>query len=295
MAAKNPSEKDIWQKTLRKMLPPGAPFPDEEHLDYSIAVEYQGPPVPYNVPSVEPFDFNNGSIPTTSIISTLPDLLPLSSIPIAVPVAGIWRPADSQRSDSESRSTDDEDAEVRRQAVVRFDVSNRGDTASSRGFSEKETDSPLRVGIGKKVSRRGNCSRCGKGNKLKEKEVCFVCGARFCKNCVLKAMGSMPEGRKCVSCIGQPIEESMRSSLGKCSRILGKVCSPLEVKQIMKAEKECFSNQLRPHQIVVNGRQLRVKEMEELLGCPVPPQKMKPGKYWYDKDSGLWGKVLKLF
>ncbi|KAF8036322.1 hypothetical protein BT93_C2138 [Corymbia citriodora subsp. variegata] len=327
-----------WEKALRRMLPAGAPLPDEEHLDYSIAVEYDGPPVPYDVPRVDPVEI------AESVSARSPPLADLSAIPVAAPIApkiprfgrpgnGVAfkdsPPVESQRASSVSRAqlepeyeaegesgdlfsgdlgaldanngeAGGENAEPRRAAVVTFTTprdseyseedQEEANNSSSSPVSTAATESPA---VAKKAPRkRGLCSRCGKRNRLKEREVCLVCDARYCGNCLLKAMGSMPEGRKCVSCIGKPIDEAKRSGLGKCSRILGRVCSPLEVRQIMKAERECAANQLRPEQLVVNGRLLRQDELAEILGCPIPPQKLKPGKYWYDKDSGLWGKMI---
>ena len=75
-------EGKAWEDALRKMLPAGAPLPDEKHLDYSIAVEYQGPLVPYQVPKVDPLDLD--FIPVRP--STVSTILDLSLIPVAMPI-----------------------------------------------------------------------------------------------------------------------------------------------------------------------------------------------------------------
>ncbi|KAK3006881.1 hypothetical protein RJ639_016393, partial [Escallonia herrerae] len=56
------SESKSWEAVLWKMLPVGAPLPDEEQLNYFIAVDYEGPPA-------DPVDLDSISILTSSILS----------------------------------------------------------------------------------------------------------------------------------------------------------------------------------------------------------------------------------
>jgi hypothetical protein len=318
---------ESWKELVRKMVPPGVPLPeDETKLDYSIAMVYDGPPVSYDVPEVEPLDVSSHMIPTAEPLSESQRLVSNLGLPVTEPIplpvsriAGVaGSPNQTPRVSASSESVvsvllnpDFSSAsasaspgsvhnslshppkqmanEVKRVPVVTF---NTVDRSERKDVDIEKPVYPDYIGFSKEKKKQKSrvCYRCGKW-RWETKESCLVCDAKYCSNCVLRAMGSMPEGRKCVICIGQPIDESKRSKLGKHSRVLSRLLSPLEVKQIMKAEKECSANQLRPEQLIVNGHPLKPEEMAELLGCPLPPRKLKPGRFWYDKESGLWGKV----
>lgn len=61
---------------------------------------------------------------------------------------------------------------------------------------------------------------------------------------------------------------------------------------IIKAEKSPEVRQLAPGDIFVNGKALTSRELAMLQSCRYPPKKLTPGNYWYDRVSGLWGKVI---
>nr|CAB3469238.1 unnamed protein product [Digitaria exilis] len=316
-----------WEDLVRRMFPPGTAIPDPPaNLDYSIALEYDGPPVSYELPRIDPvhiptadpvsgpLGLATAAVPVAPVVGHARRANPPPQPPRVAPVQRPQQPSAPQansatpaRDEEEEYSDDDGSSRSaksshsqgqhkaaarsaapggRRAQVVTFGVAEDSNKYDSKEFDEV---SEQYVAVTRTEKKGKTCHRCKK-SKWESKEACIVCDARYCSHCLLRAMGSMPEGRKCVTCIGQPIDESKRSKLGKGSRILSRLLSPLEVKQILKVEKECQANQLRPEQLIVNGFPLHDEEMEDLLGCQRPPGNLKPGRYWYDKESGLWGK-----
>lgn len=185
---------------------------------------------------------------------------------------------------------------VKRPSVVTFVELESNETMVDEDFVDSEGGSRCSSAIdvrprAVRAGKKGTCYRCLKGNRLTEREVCIVCSAKYCRSCVLKAMGSMPEGRKCVTCIGYMIDENKRKSLGKFSRMLKHLLSDFQVKQIMHDEMFCEANQVPAEHVHVNGEPLDWDQLMKLLSCPNPPKGLKPGFYWYDKASGFWGKV----
>ncbi|KAK8463803.1 hypothetical protein PHAVU_011G050100 [Phaseolus vulgaris] len=298
--------------SLLKSLRPGVPSVhdagDDFSYEYSFAEEYKGPPLSYSIPEVLPFNLDQ--IPLAPVAHSPPHNL---SLPVIQPFRKT-NPELASRASSvssnplsckeEDHDDDDDDPvspkHVKRPSVVTFrdpetneivDDEEIVESVSGESNSNNSNSNNNRVRPhAERGGKKGSCYRCLKGSRLTEREVCIVCGAKFCRNCVLRAMGSMSEGRKCVTCIGYRIDEDKRGNLGKPSRMLKYLLSKGEVKQIMKDEMFCKTNQIPAEDVRVNGEPLDLDQLTLLLTCSNPPKGLKPGFYWYDKASGFWGK-----
>ncbi|ESQ53686.1 hypothetical protein EUTSA_v10024380mg [Eutrema salsugineum] len=211
--------------------------------------------------------------------------LPLSSSPSSAEVREDTE--DDLRASDCSNGVEADGETVNR---VKFVVPSEGSECDESSYIS-DGESIAATPRAERKGKRGSCYRCLMGNRFTEKEVCIVCDAKYCFNCVRRAMGAMPEGRKCQSCIGIRIDESKRGSLGKCSRMLKRLLTDSELQQVMSAEISCKANQLPSRLIAVNDKPLDEEELYMLQTCPNPPKKLKPGDYWYDKVAGYWGKV----
>ncbi|KAK8567829.1 hypothetical protein V6N13_105774 [Hibiscus sabdariffa] len=301
---------------------------DDINVEYSFAIEYHGPPVSFDIPKAVPVDVDR--LPTAAPVSSsyvltdisLPVIQPLvkakpvtkdkkigselNSVPKLSNESSTQVDSDTTDSALSSPSLSSSEVSsqkgenhnngttchVKRPSVVTFRDPESCDVVQEElNSNHSETESTLTAAQSiERKGKKGSCYRCLKGNRFTEKEICIVCDAKFCYKCVLRAMGSMPEGRKCVTCIGRKVNESRRGSLGKCSRMLKRLLNELEVQQAMSSEKTCKANQLPPELVVVNEEPLNRDELYVLQTCQNAPKKLKPGPYWYDKVSGFWGK-----
>ncbi|KAF0929161.1 hypothetical protein E2562_016400 [Oryza meyeriana var. granulata] len=273
-----PPAETAWARALRKLLPAGAPLPDEEQLDYSFSVDLAD---------------SAGERPLPRSSADGPPLLPLARHRRRI--SRLLRPSPPRRRHPPPPPPPERAPSPPSSSDANTSPASSPPRCSSSSPPPPPLLPPPAAASNPGGKRRGACARCGKGGIgmgiLREREECLACGARYCAGCVLRAMGSMPEGRKCVGCIGRPVPETRRRArLGKGSRLLARLLAPAEVRQVMRAERGCAANQVRPGEILVNGRGLSQGELDLLLGCALPPERLAAGRYWYDKDSGLWGK-----
>ncbi|KAF0910659.1 hypothetical protein E2562_004653 [Oryza meyeriana var. granulata] len=197
-----PPSETAWARALRKLLPAGAPLPDEEQLDYS---------------SVDLAD-SAGERPLFRSSADGPPLLPLARHRRRI--SRLLRPSPPRRRHPPPPPPPERAPSPPSSSDANTSPASSPPRCSSSSPPPPPLLPPPAAASNPGGKRRGACARCGKGGIgmgiLREREECLACGARYCAGCVLRAMGSMPEGRKCVGCIGRPVPETRRRArLGK--------------------------------------------------------------------------------
>ncbi|GLJ30090.1 hypothetical protein SUGI_0595010 [Cryptomeria japonica] len=76
---------------------------------------------------------------------------------------------------------------------------------------------------------------------------CLVCGRVYCKNCVTNGMGDMPEGRKCIACVGHRFSQRYIARAGNLGCCVS-VPSPVKQAELKWAELGARKPRNRPTQ-----------------------------------------------
>ncbi|KAK1264845.1 hypothetical protein QJS04_geneDACA017011 [Acorus gramineus] len=69
------------------------------------------------------------------------------------------------------------------------------------------------------------------------KNRCLVCGRVYCRKCVSAGMGEMPEGRKCIECLGRRFSQRYIQKAGKVGCCCSRYSSMVKQQELMWAEK----------------------------------------------------------
>ncbi|GFY89651.1 extra-large G-protein 1 [Actinidia rufa] len=299
---------------------------DEDYsVEYSFAVEYSGPPVSYNIPQAVPVDIDR--IPTASVVS-MASISSNLSLPVIQPITK-GDPLKKKLSKKFKLSSEDAVSPKSASHSIEFvgiscksmNLSGRSgeiglvdvdecmpkvlhgvDSSGTLGFSDSLDNSQELSGSSEVEDLKDDDKE---GWDLGEEELSSALSSKIGEESI---DGSPRANRASSVTFGGPEssdgvheqtdhvdpeifkEKSKRGILGKCPRVLRKLLTDSEAKQIMRFEISCELNQIPPWLVYVNGKPLSHEELDVLRTCQYPPKKLKPGKYWYDKVSGYWGK-----